>query len=208
MTTVIMGICLFFAVIYAIAPNTLEPFWLAPGVAYLEPWRLLTSAFMHFGLAHILLNMYCLYLVGTVLEKMLGSTHFLALYLFCSLGASVFVEFAQLHHWSQPSYTAGASGAIMGLFGALLVIYRRLDTQVLPILVLLIINVVSGIIYPGISWEGHLGGALAGILYTAVVLWPRWKQTNVRRTYQIAATTVLTALLIFGHWYMYQSFII
>ncbi|WP_255351550.1 rhomboid family intramembrane serine protease [Cryobacterium sp. MLB-32] len=96
-----------------------------PAITLLEPWRLLTSVFVHSqgGFPfHVLLNMYMLWIFGRVLEGMLGRARFLALYLVSGFAGSVGV----LVLASPYTVVIGASGAIFGLLGALLVIQRGL----------------------------------------------------------------------------------
>ncbi|WP_308798131.1 rhomboid family intramembrane serine protease [Agromyces silvae] len=129
----------------------------------LEPWRMLTSVFVHStGLIfHVLLNMYTLWIFGQLLEGMLGRWRFLALYLIAGLGGSVGV----LWLGDPRMGVVGASGAIFGLMGAFLVIQRRLGGQTKQLFVLLGINLVIGFV-PGwnIAWQAHLGGLVVGAL--------------------------------------------
>ncbi len=135
-----------------------------PGVADGAYWRLLTSAFLHAGLLHIAFNMYALVLFGPLLERLLGWGRFLALYLTCALSGSV------LAYWFTAPHTPtlGASGAIFGLFGAALILLHQRGQDVSFLLILLGLNVVLSF-RAGISWQGHLGGLLAGLLIGAVV---------------------------------------
>ncbi|WP_308196725.1 rhomboid family intramembrane serine protease [Agromyces atrinae] len=128
-----------------------------------EPWRMLTSVFLHStGLIfHILLNMYTLWIFGQLLEGMLGRWRFLSLYLIAGLAGSVGVVILA----PVNSGVLGASGAIFGLMGAFVVIQRRLGGNLTQLYVLLGINLVIGFI-PGmnISWQAHLGGLVGGAL--------------------------------------------
>lgn len=143
--------------------------WVQPdgeviGVAGGQWYRLVTTMFLHerggsFGFTHILFNMWALYAVGPALEQVLGRWRYLALYLLSGLGGSV------LLYLVDPSGAAvGASGAIFGLFGAYFVIGRRLGAPAGPILFLLVINLAITFSVKGISWEGHVGGLVAGAL--------------------------------------------
>ena len=80
-----------------------------------EEWRLLTSAFLHFGIIHIALNMYALYQGGALVERLFGSTRFALIYLLSALAGSVASGW-----WDPLRNSAGASGAIFGVYGALL----------------------------------------------------------------------------------------
>jgi membrane associated rhomboid family serine protease len=131
---------------------------LGSGVS-LEPWRLLTSVFMHGGILHLLFNMYALYVFGQLLEHMLGRGRYLALYLLAGLGGSVAVDLIASPY--QP--VVGASGAIFGLMGAYFVIQRHLGGTNKQLLVLVAINLVIGFIPGlGIAWQAHVGGLVAG----------------------------------------------
>lgn len=129
----------------------------------MQPWRLITSVFVHSTalIFHVLLNMYTLWIFGQLLEGLLGRWRFLALYLIAGLGGSVGVV------WLADPNTSvvGASGAIFGLMGAFLVIQRRLGGQTSQLFVLLAINLVIGFV-PGwnIAWQAHLGGLVSGAL--------------------------------------------
>ncbi|MFF5208585.1 rhomboid family intramembrane serine protease [Streptosporangium sp. NPDC000396] len=139
----------------------------SPGIVIdSEYYRLLTSAFLHRDYVHIGLNMWALFMVGPYLEQAFSHVRFLALYLLSALGGSV------LSYWVDPLNTAslGASGAIFGLFGAFFVVSRRLNLDVRPILVLLAINLVITFI-PGlrISWTGHVGGLVVGLVVATIL---------------------------------------
>ena len=134
----------------------------AVGAPY-EPWRLVTSVFAHSTgfVFHILLNMYTLWIFGQMLERMLGRSRFITLYLASGLAGSLGVMF-----WAAPNtFVVGASGAIFGLMGAFVVIQRKLGGETTQLLVLVGINLVIGFL-PGmsISWQAHLGGLLGGAL--------------------------------------------
>jgi membrane associated rhomboid family serine protease len=134
-----------------------------------EPWRALTSVFLHSTslLFHVLLNMYTLWIFGRLLEPMLGRIRFLALYLIAGLaGSAGVVVFA-----APNTQVLGASGAIFGLMGAFVVIQRRLGGNLTLLYVLLAINLAIGFI-PGahISWQAHLGGLIGGALVGLVYL--------------------------------------
>lgn len=145
-----------------------------PAFAELEPYRFLTSAFLHSegSFWHIAANMYLLWLVGPFLEELLGRARFVALYLASALGGSVAVLLLSPPLTTGPegpmissafvTSTIGASGAVFGLFGALLIVLRRLERNVSQILVFFGINAVLGFVLPNVSWQGHLGGLVVG----------------------------------------------
>jgi membrane associated rhomboid family serine protease len=132
---------------------------LGPAVADGEWWRLVTSTFVHFGFLHIAFNMYALYLIGSVLERYVGSLRFALIYLVSGLAGS----FGALI-LTPNALTAGASGAIFGLMGAMLVLERQRGVQLLggPIGGLILINLLLTFTIPGISKGGHLGGLVGG----------------------------------------------
>ena len=131
-----------------------------PLVAQGDWWRLVTSAFLHYGPLHLGLNMYFLYLIGTPVEQYLGRARFLLLYLVSGLagaaGALVF---------SPTSATVGASGAIFGILGGALVLERQRN-YVLggSAMGLIVINLVFSFVLPNISIGGHIGGLIGGAL--------------------------------------------
>jgi membrane associated rhomboid family serine protease len=131
-----------------------------------EWYRLVTAAFLHAGLAHLATNMLSLYIVGTVLERVLGAGRYLALYFLSALGGSLLsVALAP-----QFSLGVGASGAIFGLFGALLVLRREVGATGGGLLALLGINLVITFTIPNIAWQAHIGGLVAGLVVAAALL--------------------------------------
>jgi membrane associated rhomboid family serine protease len=131
-----------------------------------EFYRLLTSAFLHYGLVHLGLNMFALYVLGPGLERVLGSWRFLAVYGLSALGGSV----AAFLFSPVLSATAGASGAIFGLFACALVISRVVGFDTRALIFTIGINFVFTFAVPGISKQGHVGGFIAGGLATVALL--------------------------------------
>ncbi|MUL65103.1 rhomboid family intramembrane serine protease [Mycobacterium sp. CBMA 234] len=166
-----------------------------PGVAvYGQYYRLVTSAFLHYGLAHIVFNMWALWAVGPQLEQWLGRLRFGVLYALSGLGGAVLVYLLS----PLNSGTAGASGAIFGLFGATFVLFRRLQLQVRGIVGLIVINLVITFVLPAvssqsISWQGHVGGLVTGTLVAAVFAYVPARQ---RLLALISVTTVLLVLFV------------
>jgi membrane associated rhomboid family serine protease len=137
------------------------------GIVVGDEWyRLITSAFLHGSFLHIAFNMYVLFALGPTLERILGHTRFIALYLLAALGGAV----ASYYFSDIRTVSVGASGAIFGLMGALVVAGRRLRYDVTQVLVLLGINVVIGFIAPGIDWRAHLGGLVVGAVVAAILV--------------------------------------
>ncbi len=130
---------------------------------YGQWWRIITGGFLHGGIAHIALNMFALYQLGRFVEAMLGPWRMLAIYAISLVGGGYAVAY-----FAPNDVTVGASGAIFGLFGALLGIGvrmgkagRGLISQTLPILV---INLAFTFAVPFISKAGHLGGLVSGFV--------------------------------------------
>ena len=137
-------------------------FFFAPLLAMSEPWRMLTSGFVHDwnGPLHILFNSYAIWIFGRQLEPMLGPLRFLLLYLTSIVGGSVAVIWL-----SDPVVpVVGASGALFGLMAAFFVIIRETGGNASQLFGLIAINFALGFFVSGISWQGHLGGMLTGLL--------------------------------------------
>ena len=130
-----------------------------------EYYRLITSAFLHIGIFHLLFNCYALYVIGRQLESFLGKIKFLIIYLVSALCGSLMSMIFPI------SISAGASGAIFGLLGSLLYFgynYRVylgtvLKSQIIP---LILINLIFGFMVSGINNAAHIGGLIGGILIT------------------------------------------
>lgn len=137
-----------------------------PGVLDGALWQLITSAFTHVDVLHIGFNMLALWFLGPQLERFLGTRRYLALYLMSAFAGSVAV------YWlADPRTSAlGASGAVFGLMGALLVIAWRRGGDVRQLLMWLGINVVITFTGSGISWQGHLGGLVGGVAVALIML--------------------------------------
>jgi membrane associated rhomboid family serine protease len=162
----------------------------APAVADGEWWRVLGSGFLHYGPIHLLLNMFALYVVGRDAELVLGRLRYLAVYSASLLGGSAGVML-----FSQNSLTAGASGAVYGLFGAITIILLRLRQNPNQMLIIIGINVFISLSLPGISLWGHLGGLAAGTLATLGILflpgWLRVKTPQAARVVGWAAVALV-----------------
>lgn len=163
-----------------------------PTVAGGDYYRLVTSAFMHYGILHILFNMYALYVLGPPLEENLGKARFVGLYGLSALGGSVVVYlFSPLS-----AATAGASGAIFGLFGATLVASRRLNLDVRWLVGLIVINLVMTFTIPGISWQGHIGGLITGAAVAAAYVYPpQSRRTLIQVGFSLGLLAVFAALI-------------
>jgi membrane associated rhomboid family serine protease len=181
---------------YADAPG------LAQGVVNGEYHRIITSMFLHYGIFHLLLNMWALWVVGGVLEPLLGRARFLALYLISGVGGSIAVYLTAgmgVLLLGNPLFgevatrTAGASGAVFGLFGAFYVILRRMGRDTSMITMILVINLIFTFAVPAISVAGHLGGLITGALVAAGLAYaPRQRRTVV----QVSVLTGIVVLLV------------
>jgi rhomboid protease GluP len=190
--------------------------WMSPGVqdlwrwgADLGPltlggqwWRLVTNVFVHVGLWHIAVNMWALWNLGMLAERIFGRWHYLYIYLFCGVCGSL----ASLawHPWIT---SAGASGAIFGLAGALIVTFRwgrlPIPAEVIrPILrtlvIFTVINIGFGAAVQFVDNSAHLGGFGGGALAGAIIIQPlfRGRAAQMRRIY---AGMALAALLAAGY---------
>ena len=160
-----------------------------PGVVDGAWWQLVTSTFLHVDAWHIGFNMLALWFLGPQLELAIGRARFLALYLISGLAGSACVYWLS----GEQTSTLGASGAVYGLMAALLVIAFKVGGQVQTILVWIGINVVFTFT-GGFSWQGHLGGFVAGAAIMAVYVYsPRERRTPVQ-----VGGLVLIALLVLG----------
>ena len=159
------------------------------GVAAGQYYRLLTAAFLHANLVHLVVNMLALAQLGPGLEQRLGRVRFLGLYLLSALGGST-LSFVI----SDPgALGVGASGAIYGLFGAYFVVERRLGGDTRPIVTLILVNLAISFAVPIIDWRAHLGGLVTGaavaVLLAYVPKGPR------RALWQLLGAVLLAGLV-------------
>lgn len=174
--------------------------WYAGAYGYpglYEPWRMLTTAFVHGNILHIALNMYTLWIFGIVLEPMLGRTRYAVLFVLSAIAGSVGVYL--LADPRQP--VVGASGAIFGMMAALLIIQRHLGGPITQLLVLVGINLVISFLPGfGIAWQAHVGGLVGGALVGLIYMQTRARS---RRPLQIILIVVLAIVLVLlGSWHM------
>ena len=164
----------------------------APFVTPYEPWRMLTSAFLHSWSSfwHILFNMYALLIFGPLIEMMLGRWRFLALYLLAALGGSV----AVLLLANPGVLVVGASGAIFGLFAALVVLQRGLGANPTQLVIIIVLNLAVGFFAAGISWQAHIGGLVVGGLVAWIYLKTRGPRLRHRQVGLVLA--VLAGLIV------------
>jgi membrane associated rhomboid family serine protease len=201
----IIGLCALLYVLQWLVPNegiyrqlAFASVYADPAFGAFEPWRMLTSAFLHSQgfILHIVLNMYTLWIFGQALEPLLGRIRFLAVYLLSAFGGSVgFLLLTPSYVPGQPlTGVVGASGAIFGLFGAMLVVQRHRGGETRQLWVLIAINGAVGFMVPQIAWQAHLGGLVTGALCAAVIAYsPRGPR---RGLWQAVGLALVLALLI------------
>lgn len=183
-------------------PRVTSELMFLPWLAADEPWRFLTSAFAHSPTfyAHILFNMFALWLTGQALEPLLGRARFLALYLISAVGGSVgylVIVTRSLEGWLTPA--VGASGAVFGLFAAIFVLSRQMGRDTAGIAVILVINTVLGFTIANVAWQAHLGGAITGAAVAGLIAMtsplPGAPEAARRRRWQWPGMAGLTVLL-------------
>ena len=200
-TKILIGLCV---IVYALqilvpglAAQSLElRLGFMPVVAAQEPWRFLTTAFLHADYMHIGFNMLTLWVLGRTLEPLLGRWRFTSIYLLSALGGSTMIYWLS---WpgteSWLTLTVGASGAVFGLFSAMFIVQRRFGRDTSGIMALVGINAVVSILGANISWQGHLGGLLVGGIVSAIYAWaPRGKRKAVGIVGTIVVVIALVAL--------------
>ena len=127
-----------------------------------QPWRLITSAFLHGGLAHIAFNMYALKIIGSEVEYVYGKIKYISIYLISALGGSIFS-----YIFNSDSISVGASGAIFGLLGAMIIFGIKHKEKVgkeyiINLLKVLLINIFIGVTLSNIDNGAHIGGLIFG----------------------------------------------
>jgi membrane associated rhomboid family serine protease len=167
----------------------LQPFAVHRDDSY---YRLVTSGFLHVNLLHIGANMISLVIIGPLLERMIGRWRFAVLYALSLLGGS-----AAIYAFGSPGVpVVGASGALFGLFGACLVMVRRLGLDVQWLVGIIVLYFVFTFSVPGISKLGHIGGFVAGGLAgVAIGGLPQLRGRLSDRT-QLAGLAGLLALIV------------
>lgn len=160
-----------------------------------EVWRLFTCAFLHIGVLHLMVNMYALYVIGPQLENFFGKWKYLCIYFISAISGSL------LSITFSTRVSAGASGAIFGLLGALLYFgyhYRVylgniMKSQIIPIILL---NLGIGFIVSGIDNAAHIGGLVAGI-FTAMAVGVKYKSNWFDCVNGIIVTLIYLGFLVF-----------
>lgn len=162
------------------------------GVSSGAYWQLITNAFTHVATVHLLLNMVALYLFGPSVEQVLGRLRFLAVYVGAALTASAGVMLFE----NPAQGTVGASGAIYGLLGAVLIISYRVGGDYRTVLGWLGINLLLTFTISNISWQGHIGGLIGGMLITAGMVYAPRERRGLIQALVVAAVVVAALVLI------------
>jgi membrane associated rhomboid family serine protease len=140
-------------------------------------WQLLTSMFTHVEPWHLGFNMLALWVLGPQLEQVFGRTRFLAIYLLSGLSGSVAVYWLS----AEAGSTVGASGAIFGMMGALVIVGLKVGGQLQGLLMWIGINVALTFTLSNVSWQGHFGGLAGGALIAAVIAYaPKGRRTQLQ----------------------------
>jgi membrane associated rhomboid family serine protease len=162
------------------------------GVANGEWYRMVTSGFLHFTVIHIVLNMWVLYSLGRILEPALGRFRLALVYLVCMLGGALGVMILDPN-----AFTAGASGAVFGLMGVLVALFRsrNIDIWSSGLGATLLLNLAFTFTISGISIGGHIGGLLTGLLAGWVIhdAGPRYIRDETITTVAVGALGVILA---------------
>lgn len=195
-TITIIALCVVSYVLQLAVPGWTSRWAFSPAAGQVEPYRFLTTAFLHSpsSIFHILFNMYALWIVGPFLENALGRARYIALYLISAVAGSVGVLlFASPVTDAWYVAAVGASGAVFGLFGAVLVVLRRLGRNAQSFLVIIGLNLVIGFVIPQIAWQAHVGGLVVGAGLGAAYA---YSPTSRRREAGIVATVVAAVLVV------------
>lgn len=193
-TKVLIGLCIAAHMVQVFISSLDVQLAFIPILAADEPWRFLTTAFLHSSYMHLGFNMWALWVLGGSLEPVLGRWRFTAVYLLSALGGSTaiyWLSWPDTDSWI--TITVGASGAVFGLFSTMFVVQRRFGRDTSGIVALLAINAVISFLGAHISWQGHLGGLIVGGIVSAIYAWaPRGR----RRSVGIIGTVAVAVLLV------------
>src|SRR5690625_1793097 len=162
-----------------------------------EWWRIVSSMFLHIGFLHLFMNMLALSYLGTTVERIYGSFRFILIYFLAGIGGGV-TSFA-----FSMSVSAGASGAIFGLFGALLffgVMHKKIFFQTMGrgIITIVILNIIFGFTVSQIDIGAHLGGLIAGFLASWMFHLPRRRHLPSHLIAFVLDGALVVGLLLFG----------
>jgi len=194
-TWVIAAVCVvvwLFEMIPATQSWTVNTLAYVPFLTPYEPWRMLTTAFVHSwtSIWHILFNLYTLMIFGPMVETWLGRGRYIVLYFVSAFAGSL----AVLWLANPGTLVVGASGAIFGLLAAVVVIQRGLGANAGQLVVLIVLNLAVGFFVPGIAWQAHVGGLVVGALLGLIYLRNRGPRRRLRAIWLTVA--VIAALLL------------
>ena len=130
-----------------------------------EYYRILSSAFLHNGIAHIAVNMLCLFAFGTRYETSWGHLRFLMIYTMSIIGSAALINVVGID-----SIHVGASGAIWGIMMAAVVWAFRGYDDYRRAIQMIAFQLACTLVMPGISWQGHIGGGIAGLIFGLILL--------------------------------------
>jgi len=155
-------------------------------------WRILTSGFIHGSILHIGFNMYLLYMLGPQMEQGFGSLRFSLMYFGSLFGGALAVL---VFGFMQP--TLGASGAVLGLAGAMFISLwgRGVSPQQSPVFGLVVLNLALPLLVPGISFWGHFGGVVAGAAMAFVLVWLPDKGHTTGSTNSLSHGTAMVVVM-------------
>jgi membrane associated rhomboid family serine protease len=161
-----------------------------------EVWRIVSGAFLHAGPFHLLLNMFALYILGSLLEPAIGTVRFLAIYFAALLAGSL----GALLLSNPDEVTVGASGAIFGLMGATFVIarHRGVDQLASQIGLFVVLNLVFTFSIPGISIGGHIGGLIGGALAGLLVAYGERRVGGSSRLVEVGGIALIAIASVAG----------
>lgn len=167
-----------------------------PAILDGEWWRIISSVFLHIGMLHLIMNMLALHVVGSLVEQIYGNMRFIIIYLLAGVVGGV-TSFAY-----SPQVAAGASGAIFGLFGALLYFglnHRRIFFQTMGwnVIGVILFNIGFGFMVPQIDNSAHIGGLFGGFVAAAIVYFPKKKQL----LHQLLASFLFISITIMIIWF-------
>lgn len=199
---VLIGLCAVAYVLQLVIGDTFTLMWdFSPLMGRVEPWRFLTSAFLHGSSTHILFNMFALWTVGQSVEPLLGRARFVAVYLLSAFGGAIGYLLLATPPQTPARILAddwvvsmvGASGAVFGLFAALMLVLRHLGRSIAGLVGLLLINAAMPLFYRSIAWQAHVGGFLTGAALVAILIATRDRS---RRHLQWPAIGGVAAVLV------------
>ena len=190
-----------FMFLFPLINGTTEEFYnlfasYGPFVKMGDYYRLISAAFMHANIAHLIFNMYALWIIGMQLESFIGKWRYLVVYLFSAISGSLLSVIV-----TPNAVSVGASGAIFGLLGALLYFgyhYRVylgtvIKSQIIP---LIVINLLLGFMVPGIDNAAHIGGLIGGALIM-IGVGVKYKSSNFERINGLIVSAIYIGFLIY-----------